>query len=57
MSEDYVILGVSGYNGPFIDDELIEGEEFIPEVVLEARNAEYGPRPDGSNYTWTEVSH
>lgn len=55
MSEEYVILGVSGYNGPFTDDELIPGQELIPEAVLEARNVEYGPRPDGSNYTWSKV--
>lgn len=51
-NENYVILAVSGYNGPFDDDELIEGEVFIPEETLKARNSEYS-KPDGSNFTWT----
>ena len=38
--KDYVILGVSGYNGNFGNGEK----------EIEMRNAEYGPRPDGSPY-------
>lgn len=37
---DYVILGVSGYNGAYNNDE----------AEVEARNAEYGPRDDGKDY-------
>ena len=37
---DYVILGVSGYNGDFTN-----GEREVDE-----RNAEYGPRDDGNDY-------
>jgi len=37
---DYVILALSGYNGAYNNG----GAE------VDARNAEYGPRPDGSDY-------
>lgn len=42
-NENYIILGVSGYNGPFTDDEILPGEELEPELVLEYHNMEYGP--------------
>jgi len=51
-SPDYVILGVSGYNGPYDNSDIIPGETLIPQNVLDLRNAEYGPRPDGKNYSW-----
>lgn len=44
MSTDYVVLGVSGYNG---DYSGVSAE-------LDARNAEYGTRDDGKDYVWTE---
>ena len=37
---DYVVLAVSGYNGAYNNGE----------AEVEARNAEYGARPDGSDY-------
>lgn len=37
---DYVILGVSGYNGAYNNGQ----------AEVDARNAEYGTRPDGSDY-------
>ena len=37
---DYVVLGLSGYNGAYNNG----GAE------IDARNAEYGPRPDGKDY-------
>ena len=40
MNKDYVILGVSGYNGAFSGSS----------AELDARNSEYGPRPDGTDY-------
>lgn len=51
---DYVILGISGYNGNFDIDDHIPDEVLIPQNVIAARNAEYGPRPDGNNYTYTK---
>jgi len=44
QSTDYVILGVSGYNGDY--------SGYFAE--LEARNEEYGPRSDGQDYIWTK---
>ena len=44
---DYVIFGVSGYNGAFEDNRV------PPALTLKARNDIYGPRADGMNYTWT----
>lgn len=41
---DYVILGVSGYNGDFTNGE----------AEVDARNAEYGPRDDGKAYVAPE---
>jgi len=38
--EDYVILAVSGYNGAYGNGQ----------AEIDARNAEYGPRPDGTDY-------
>merc|ERR1719242_1361795 len=38
--EDYVILVVSGYNGAYNNGQ----------AEIDARNAEYGPRPDGTDY-------
>ncbi len=38
--EDYVILGVSGYNGAYNNGQ----------AEVDARNAEYGNRPDGTPY-------
>ena len=53
MSSDYVILGVSGYNGNFdIRDLAVKGDSFIPQNIIDLRNAEYGPRDDGKNYTY-----
>jgi len=40
---DFVILAVSGYNGAYSGAS----------AELNARNAEYGPRPDGKDYVWT----
>ena len=37
---DYVILGVSGYNGAYNNGD----------AEIDARNAEYGMRPDGTPY-------
>lgn len=37
---DYVVLALSGYNGAYGNG----GAE------IDARNAEYGPRPDGTDY-------
>lgn len=38
--KDYVILGVSGYNGAYNNGD----------AEIDARNAEYGNRPDGTPY-------
>lgn len=38
--KDYVILGVSGYNGAYNNGD----------AEVDARNAEYGNRPDGTPY-------
>ena len=55
QSTDYVVLGVSGYNGAFdIDSLVVEGDTFIPDNIVKARNMEYGPRADGMNYTYTK---
>ena len=40
QSTDYVVLSISGYNGAYNNG----GAE------VDARNAEYGPRPDGSDW-------
>jgi len=53
-SPDYVMFGVSGYNGAFDIDTLIPDEDIIPQNVLDLRDAEYAPRPDGANYSWTK---
>ena len=42
--KDYVILGVSGYNGAFNGNS----------AELAGRNAHYGSRPDGKAYVWTQ---
>lgn len=42
--KDYVVLALSGYNGAYAGDS----------AELAARNAEYGPRPDGSDYVRPE---
>ena len=41
---DYVMLGVSGYNGDYTNGER----------EVDARNAEYGPRDDGNDYVAPE---
>jgi hypothetical protein len=53
QSSEYVIIAVSGYNGAFDNDKVIPGETLVPDHVTAMRNAEYGPRPDGKNFTWT----
>lgn len=40
---DYVVLAVSGYNGAYSGNT----------AELDARNAEYGNRPDGTPWVWT----
>ena len=40
MHKDYVVLGVSGYNGAYNNGD----------AEVDARNAEYGNRPDGTPY-------
>ena len=40
---DYVVLALSGYNGAYSGNT----------AELDARNAEYGKRPDGSDWVWT----
>jgi len=42
--KDYIILAVSGYNGDYSGNS----------AELDARNAEYGNRPDGQPYVWTK---
>ena len=37
---DYVVLGLSGYNGAYNN----------PQAEIDGRNAEYGKRPDGTDY-------
>lgn len=48
------MFAVSGYNGAFDNSGVIPGETIVPDHVTELRNIEYGPRPDGMNYTWTK---
>ncbi|CAB9514235.1 WGS project CAID00000000 data, contig chromosome [Seminavis robusta] len=53
QNPDYIILAISGYNGPFdINDHV--PDKLYPENMIEARNVEYGPRADGNNYTFTK---
>jgi hypothetical protein len=53
LNPDYVMFGVSGYNGPFdISDFPVKDEEYVPHYLGEMRSAEYGPRDDGNNYTY-----
>jgi hypothetical protein len=44
QNADYVMFGMSGYNGNFAGNS----------AVLQARKDEYGTRPDGTDYIWTE---
>jgi hypothetical protein len=53
QNPDYIILGVSGYNGAFDIDDHVPNEVLLPQNIIDARNAEYGPRADGKNYTFT----
>ena len=53
-SSDYVIFAVSGYNGNFDNSGIVPGQTFIPQNVLDLRNAQYGPRADGKDYVWTK---
>ena len=46
------MVGISGYNGAFDNSGVIPGEKVYPDHVTAMRNAGYGPRPDGKNYTW-----
>ena len=43
-STNHVIIGLSGYNGDFSGYD----------TVFQARKDEYGLRPDGNEYVWTE---
>jgi len=49
---DYIILGVSGYNGNFDIDDIIPDETLVPQNIIDARNAEYGNRTDGNPYVY-----
>ena len=51
---DYIMLGVSGYNGAFDLRDVVPDKTFKTENMVAARNAEYGNRTDGNPYVYTK---